>query len=252
MLEGELHTTIWQQIYMAAGHGEGEGGQHAEKTRQALSALCQLYWYPIYAFIRRRRAPEDALELTQQFFTTQLLPPGKLSGADETKGRFRYWLFGAVKRFLANEWKSAHAAKRDIDKTVFFDGLSAEQRYTLEPQHAITPEHLFDRSFSRELLEQARAATRAAESARGRGKLFDALERFIPGGEVDDPSYQPLADSLGMSTVALRQAVFKLRQRYGRKLRELVRGIVRHDSDVADELRFILETFSRSEPEEPA
>src|SRR5919205_274309 len=129
--------------------------------RRALGDLCRLYWYPLYAFVRRRGySADDALDLTQGFFT-RLIDKNDLAAADRTRGRFRAWLLTAVKHYLANEWDKATAEKRGGGRAVFsFDSASAdaEVRYLREPAHQAPPKRILDRRWALTLLEQTLAS----------------------------------------------------------------------------------------------
>jgi len=216
-------------------------GDTAEGTHAALAELCLLYWKPIHVFIRYRRDEGEAADLTQSFMA-ELLTHG-VRTYDPTFGgqprRFRSWLLGAVSRFLSRERQREHADKRDTRKTESLNELLAEPRTAVELDCSTPPERAFARSFAACLIDQAWATTREWYAARGKAERFDLLERFIPGDEVDDFHYEPVATELGISAVAVRRAVMDLRRRYRANLLRHVRETVPREEDVDDELRFL-------------
>jgi|SRR5437867_3822964 len=147
----QFATTRWTLVAAA-------GKTATPEARRALGELCALYWYPLYAFVRRwGHDADEALDLTQGFFT-RLIEKNDLSGADPNRGRFRSWLQASMKHFLANEWDRATAQKRGGGRAVFsldIDADDAERRYRREPGHALTPERIFDRRWALTTLEQA-------------------------------------------------------------------------------------------------
>src|SRR6266568_7055222 len=159
-------TTHWS-IVLAAGRGD------SPQASEALAQLCRAYWYPLYAYVRRKgySAP-DAQDLTQAFFA-RLLARNYLSVADRNKGKFRSFLLGSLEHFLAREWTRAHAQKRGGGQPLFsFDEVDAENRYRLEPAHDLTASNIFDRRWATTLLEQAMARLREDYEARDKRNLF--------------------------------------------------------------------------------
>src|SRR4051812_9321754 len=143
---GNFPTTHWSRVVAA-------GDPAAPRSREALAALCHAYWYPLYAYIRRRgHGPEQAQDLTQDFFA-RMLETGLLAAANPGRGRFRPFLRAVCAAFLANRRDHAHAQKRGGGRlAVPIDALDAEGRYALEPAHELTPERIFDRSWTLTLL----------------------------------------------------------------------------------------------------
>src|SRR5262245_12278875 len=142
-------TTHWSVVLEA-------GESHSPKASDALARLCQTYWYPLYAYVRRKgHDVHDAQDLTQEFFA-RLLARNYLSVADRNKGKFRSFLLGSLEHFLAREWTKAHAQKRGRAQSAFsLDEKDAEDRYLIEPAHDLTPEKIFDRRWATTLLDQA-------------------------------------------------------------------------------------------------
>jgi RNA polymerase sigma-70 factor (ECF subfamily) len=224
----DFRTTRWSLIAAARDPAEPE-------SRQALAELCNLYWYPLYAFIRRNGHDADASQdLTQQFFT-QLLDKHGIVGADRAKGRFRSYLLGACRHFLANEFDRATAAKRGGGQLVLsLDFPDAERRYGAEPADNRTPEQLFERRWALTLLDRTLAELQAEYAATGNGPLFERLKESLTG---DGPAYALVAAELAMTEGAVKIAAHRLRQRYRERLRETIADTVDSPDEVEDEIR---------------
>jgi RNA polymerase sigma-70 factor (ECF subfamily) len=222
-------TTRWTLIATAA-------GDDSPAARQALADLCQSYWYPLYAYVRRRgHDHHQAQDLTQAFFA-RLLEKNDLTAADRTRGRFRSFLLTACQHFLANQHDFETARKRGGGRAhLAIDFESADGRYTAEPAHDETPERLFDRRWALELLDQSLAELRQEYDESGRGKLFDALKGCLAGGA--ELAYAELARGLEMTEGAVKVAVHRLRQRYRDRLRAAIAETVEKPEDVDDEVR---------------
>jgi DNA-directed RNA polymerase specialized sigma24 family protein len=227
----EFHTTRWSVVLAA------QRGTDTTKARSAMAALCKDYWYPLYAFVRRRgHAPHDAQDLTQAFFTTLL--EGSATMADPARGKFRSYLLGALKHFLANEWHRANAQKRGGGQVIVeWDGLDAEARYAMEPAGNADADALFDRRWALELLERAMASLRAEFESKGEGETFAALKGTLTGAE---PSREELAARLGLSEGALKVAIHRLRQRYREVLRAAISETVDSSGEVEEEMRHLV------------
>lgn len=208
-------------------------------ARQALAELCVVYWYPVYAFIRRTGHDADAAQdLTQGFFT-QLLERGGLSKADQSMGRFRSYLLGACRHYLANEHDRANAAKRGGgQRHLSLDFPEAERRYRVEPADQCTPDQLFERRWALTLLERTLTELRGEYVAAGNAPLFDRLKDSLTG---DGASHATIAGDLGMTEGAVKVAAHRLRKRYRERLRE----IVADTADVVDgEIRDLFRALS--------
>ena len=230
-------TTRWS-VVLAAGLETGSRGA------DALESLCRAYWFPLYAYIRREgRSPEDAQDLTQEFFS-RLLARGDFAVARPEKGRFRSYLLGALKHFLADERDRTSAAKRGGGETVFsLDAENPEARYTQELAGSEPAELEFDRRWATAILDQALIRLRAEFSDAGKQSMFDALKPFLsapPGkGEYDDA-----AARLEMSAGAVAVTVHRLRQRYGELVRAEIAGTVGDPGEVEAELRQLFAALS--------
>lgn len=227
-------TTRWTLVAAA-------GKQATPEARRALSELCGLYWYPVYAFVRRRGySADEAPDLTQGFFA-RLIEKNDLADADRTRGRFRSWLLASVKHFLANEWDRATAQKRGGGRAVFsldIDADDAEGRYKREPSHQLTPERIFDRRWALTTLEQTLAALELECGSEGKAELFTALRPTLTADATGDVTpYRDVADRLGMTEGAVKIAAHRLRRQYRDLLRQSIAETVERPEDVDDEIR---------------
>jgi RNA polymerase sigma factor (sigma-70 family) len=227
----EFQTTRWSVVLAA------QRGADATRSRDALAMLCRDYWYPLYAFVRRRGyAAHEAQDLTQAFFADLL--ERNPTVADPAKGKFRSYLLGALKHFLANDWNRNQAQKRGGGhRLVEWDALDPEARYALEPADRDDAEALFDKRWAMELLARALEKLRAEFAAKNDEPTFDALKGTLTGAEAPR---EELAKKLGMSEGALKVAVHRLRQRYREVLRAEIAETVDSPADVDDEMRHLV------------
>jgi RNA polymerase sigma-70 factor (ECF subfamily) len=207
---------------------------------QALETLCQAYWYPLYAYVRRRgHPPEDAQDLTQEFFA-QLLAKRLLAGVDPRKGRFRSWLLGVMNHFLAHEWAKAHAQKRGGGQPLIsWEEAGAEERYGQEPVDGRSPETLFDRRWALTVLDQAAVRLRGEFESSGKGPLYAALKEFVSADQVT-VSYEEAGHRLGLSESAVKSAIHRLRQQYLELIRAEIARTVTRPAEVDEEIRYLL------------
>jgi RNA polymerase sigma-70 factor (ECF subfamily) len=231
-------TTRWS-VVLAAGEGR------SEPSRRALEALCEAYWYPIYAYVRRKGCrPEEAQDLAQEFFA-QLIGKEQFRLADRNKGKFRGFLLSRLDYFLAREWKRAHRLKRGGQFTfISMDGHPPEERYRLEPADWETPERIFLRQWALAILKQAMNALQAECEANGKGALFREAKNLI-SGERDGLAYVTISRNLGMADGTVRVAVHRLRQRYGELLRAEVAHTLASEGEVDEELRYLFQVLSQ-------
>jgi RNA polymerase sigma-70 factor (ECF subfamily) len=236
---GRFETTQWSLVLAA-----GQRGSAA--AEEALARLCSLYWYPVFAFVRRRgHSADDAQDLTQGFFA-RLIEKGDLRAADRSRGRFRSFLLTNCQYFLANERDRALARKRGGGRVpLSIDVAAAEGRYERALAHAETPERLYDRQWCLTLLDGVFEALRAEYAAAGKEKLFDRLKEFLTAG-ADAGTHADAARELGTSAGAVKVAVHRLRRRYREELYRRVADTVGSDKDVEDEIRYLLETLGPS------
>jgi RNA polymerase sigma-70 factor (ECF subfamily) len=230
-------TTHWSVVIRA-------GVDDTADAQAALSELCGVYWYPLYAFVRRLgRSPQDAEDLTQAFFA-RLLEKNYIAAADQEKGRFRTFLLVALKRFLANRWDREHAQKRGGFATVVsLDQGVAESRFEAEPAHDERPDMLFERQWAMTLLEQVLGRLQAEYAATDRAELFGHLRACLTKDEAALP-YAEIGARLNLSEGAVKMAVQRLRVRYRELLREEIAKTVDSPDDIEDELRQLFAVFS--------
>jgi RNA polymerase sigma-70 factor (ECF subfamily) len=221
-------------MVLAAGKPEGSA------AREALAELCGNYWYPIYAYVRRRTAgPEAAQDLTQAFFA-HLLEQHALAKADRDRGRFRAFLLTAVKNFLANEGDKARAAKRGGGQRLLsLDFDDGEARWQREPSHEITPEKLFERRFVLTLIEQVLDLLRRDCEQAGRAEHYAEFQAAL-GGDAAAVDYEGAGRRLGISAAAAKQAAYRLRKRYRELFRAEVERTVADAREVDDEIGRLL------------
>jgi RNA polymerase sigma factor (sigma-70 family) len=206
-------------------------------AREALAELCNAYWYPLYAYIRRRGyGPEQARDLTQDFFA-RALEKGLLAEADPGQGRFRSFLRAVCADFLANRRDRDNALKRGGGRTALsIDARDAEGRYALEPAHELTPERIFDRSWALTLLERVLDRLGREYDEAGKAATFEALRGMLDGTS-DATSYAAVAARMGTTEGAARVAAHRLRRRYGEMLRREIASTLADPAEVEDEIR---------------
>ena len=215
-----------------------------QTSARALDELCGIYWYPIYAFIRRQTpSPDDAADLTQAFFT-QFIERDCLANVAPEKGRFRSFLLVCLRRFLANQHRQDHAAKRGGGhKPLSLDFAFAEQRYCREPSHSITPEKIYQHDWAVALLARALRQVSDEFAARGRQQIFDTLKIYL-GPDETAPAYAQAAAALGMSETAVKVAVHRLRDRYRQAIEQEAANTMEQDASLEEELHILLESLA--------
>jgi RNA polymerase sigma-70 factor (ECF subfamily) len=231
-------TTHWS-VVLSAGHSD------TPRARHALERLCQTYWYPLYAYVRRRgHSPEDAQDLTQEFFA-RLLEGNRVRTADKQKGRFRSFLLAGMNNFLADEWDKSRAQKRGGGlRTVPLQFDTAETRYGSEPVDDVTPEQSFERRWALTLLDDVLKRLGAEYEREGKGALFAALNPCLVGDRTSQP-YQELSQKMGTTESGIKSAVHRLRRRYRQLLREEIAKTVASADEVDDELRHLFAVLAR-------
>jgi RNA polymerase sigma factor (sigma-70 family) len=232
-------TTHWSVVLNA-------GGRDSTDAVAALENLCRTYWYPLHAYIRRRgHGPQDAEDLTQEFFA-RLLEHRWLDAVEPAKGRFRSFLLMVLNRFLANEWDKLRAQKRGGGlRPLPLPVDSTETRHAREPATTTTPEQLFERQWALTLLDQVLLSLRAEYDRAGKTVLFDALKPCLVGSRENQP-YAELGARLGMTEAAIKVAVSRLRARYRAQLKAEVARTVASPQDVEPELRHLFRVLARS------
>lgn len=233
---GGFQTTHWSLV-LRAGNREDRGAD------AALATLCDRYWYPLYAYVRRRVADvNEAQDLTQEFFV-RLLEKHYLAIADPQRGRFRSFLLASLKHFLANEWDRAKAQKRGGRvRPLSLDVECGESRLRLEPSHDLTPERLFERQWVLTLLDLVMRRLKGEYESSGKAEQFDRLKGSLTGDRERLP-YAAVGADLGLSEEAARQAASRMRKRYRELLREEVAHTLAEPGEVDDEIRSLFEVL---------
>ena len=236
--KAQFTTTHWSVVLTA-------GQQDASESAAALETLCRSYWYPLYAYVRRRGyEPADAQDLTQEFFA-RLLSKDYLRAVDRTKGKFRSFLLAALEHFLANEWRRAQAQKRGGQfRFISLDDTSVEDQYRLAPASHHSPEQFFEQQWAITLLEHAVAKLRDEFTASGKGTFFEQFKVFLTG-EKQAFSYAELAARMNTTEAAVKMAVSRMRQRYGELLRLEIANTVASPAEVDEELQALFAALSR-------
>jgi len=212
----------------------------SSEARDALSRLCEAYWFPLYAYLRRRFPPDEAEELTQEFFAREVLTRRIFKGVDPLRGRFRAWLLASLKHLVANV-AGAKAAQKRGGRAVHIpiDVALAEARYQETSAAVLTPEQLYERSWALTVLARSLGTLRQRYEADGRGALFRELQGALPGPEPAKP-HAEVARALGKTEHAVKTAAHRLRKEFGELLREEVRRTVSSAEEIDAELRELL------------
>lgn len=230
-------TTHWS-VVLTAGHSD------TTRTRAALETLCQAYWHPLYAYVRRAGySREEAQDLTQEFFA-RLLAQNTVARADPARGRFRSFLLSSLKHFLTNEWDKARAQKRGgREQFIALEFDTAETRCVQPVAAGDTPDRAFDRQWALALLDVVLGRVRKEYTDSGRDQLFVGLKDTLAGARTEIP-YRELAARLAMSEGAVKVAAHRLRQRYRALLREEIANTVAGPAEAEDELQHLFAALS--------
>jgi RNA polymerase sigma-70 factor (ECF subfamily) len=226
-------TTSWTQVLAARDAPSSE-------SRQALGALCQAYWYPVYALVRHQGFDADeAGDLTQGYFA-ELLEKGYLEDFDPSLGRFRVFLRTSVKHFISKQREKARAWKRGGHaRIVSLDTEEVEGRFSMEPVDRLTPEEIYERRWALTILERVLVKLRKEFDGDGRAPEFEQLKGFLTG-EEPRLQYREVAAALSTSESAVKTSVHRLRQRFGHLLRQEIAETVAVPAEVDDEVRYLL------------
>ena len=233
-----FETTHWSTVLAA-------GGEDSQAARTALATLCEAYWYPLYAYIRRWGATaDDAGDLTQAFLTS-LLERRDFTGLSQERGRFRAFLLASLRHFLANDAARRRSQKRGGGAaTIPLESEDAEHRYLVEPVDAETPERLYERRWALIVIDRVLLALRREAEADGRTAEFDAIKACMLGRTASG-SYGAIADRLGVSEGAVRVAVHRLRKRFQARLKQDIAATVSSPDQVDDEIRYLVRALDR-------
>ena len=227
---GQFPSTHWSRVVAAV-------DPTAPEATQALAALCDAYWYPIYAYVRRQgRTPEQAQDLTQDFFA-YILERDLLAKADPARGRFRTFLRTVCVRRIASQRDHDNARKRGGGRAILsIDARDAEGRYALEPSHELTPERIYERTWALTLLGRVMDRLRREYDDAGRAATFVELRPALTRSP-ESGSYAVIAERLGSTEGAVRVAVHRLRRRYGTLLRQEIAATVDDPGEIDDEIQ---------------
>ena len=238
LARGGFATTRWTLIRAATEREKPE-------AQEALEGLCQLYWFPIYAHIRRKgNSAEEAADLTQAFFA-HMLESEALHTLEPERGRFRSFLLTSADNFLANEYHKQAAKKRGGGRTIVsIDLRDAEGKLLRDPADGRTPERAFERSWAQALLERVFDRLRIEYEAGDKAELFARLYIFLPKGERSQ-SYREVGHDLRMTEAAVKVAVHRMRKRFGELLREEILQTVERPEDIDEEITRLFEAVSR-------
>jgi RNA polymerase sigma-70 factor (ECF subfamily) len=232
----QFPTTRWTLVVAAA-------GPQRKEARSALSSLCESYWYPLYAYVRRRGClPDKAQDLTQEFFI-RVLEGRYLDRADPEKGRFRAFILTSLKFFLADEGDRERAQKRGGGQLVSLEFSSGEERYQREPAHDETPERIFERRWALSVLDRVVEKLQDEFVQHGRREHFERLKVFLLG--QSEAPYAALAREMNTSEGALKVAIHRLRKRYRELFRQEIADTVADPEEVESELRFLAAVLTR-------
>jgi len=230
-------TTRWSVVLAA---GDSSSPQH----EQALSILCQHYWFPLYAYLRRRgHESHEAEDYTQGFFA-KILERRGLRQADPTCGKFRSFLLVSLKNFVADERGHAQAQKRGGGKKIIsLDLDTAEKRYAKEPTHRLSPEKLFERSWALAVLKQAMNGLKSESKTGDKQQIFSHLKIYLTMEEHVVP-YRETAAKLNMTEGAVKVSVLRLRRRYRELVRDEIARTVASEAQVDEEIKDLFAALS--------
>ncbi len=234
---GRFHSTHWENVLAARDADD-------PRTGAALAELCRTYWYPLYAFARRKGStPEQAEDLTQGFFSDGLAR-GFLQSVDPARGRFRTFLLAAFENYLGHERAREKRVKRGGRVAIVsLEGGGAEARYLREPAHVETAERLYDRRWALTVLDRALDRLERRMTEQGKAPLFDRLKPALLGAE-DAVGHARVAEELGMTEGAVKVAAHRMRARLGAVIREEVAQTVADPRELEDEIRYLMDMFS--------
>jgi RNA polymerase sigma-70 factor (ECF subfamily) len=235
---GDVFATTHWTVVLAAGQ------RHTPQADAALEELCQTYWFPLYAYVRRRGyAKADAEDLTQAFFA-RLLEKNFLADLDSERGKFRAFLLAALKHFLANEWDKAQAQKRGGGEThLSLDWQTADTKFQVAATAEPSPDKAFDREWALALLAKVIERLQSECAADGKAKLFEQLKLFLTTGR-GDTAQSEVAKALGMEEGAVRVAIHRLRKRYRELLRDEIANTLSDAAMVDEEMRALFGAFN--------
>ena len=237
-LEQCFRTTHWSVVLAA-------GDQDSAQGREALARLCQSYWLPVYAFVRKRgHSPDQAKDLTQDFFES-FLEKNSVARAVRERGRFRSFLMTSVENFLRNAHERGQANKRGGGRPpVSLDEHDAEGHYLAEPALGMDPAQDFELRWALTVLDRVMQRLRGEYLELGRGDLFEALQAHL-WGDADSIPYPQLAEQFGLTVANVKTTAHRVRQHYRGLLREEIAQTVAQPGEIDEEIRYLMRIVSR-------
>ena len=235
---GDVFATTHWTVVLAAGQ------RHTPQADGALEELCRTYWFPLYAYVRRRgHTKEDAEDSVQAFFA-RFLEKNYLAGLSAERGRFRAFLLASLKHFLINEWKKSQRLKRGGgEKTLSLDWETADTKFQVAATAEPSPDKAFDREWALALLAKVIERLQKECAAEGKAKLFEQLKLFLTTGKGDSAQSE-VAKTLGLEEGAVRVAIHRLRKRYRQLLRDEITNTLSDAAMVDEEMRALFGAFS--------
>ena len=234
----EFETTHWSMVVSSREKDSGI-------RRQSLGKLCELYWYPLFVFLRRKGFDPDASSDLVQGFFVELIDKEFLDAVSPDKGRFRWFLKSAIKRYTAKQLEKQSAQKRGGDRTFFsLDVQDAEQKYQMEPVENWSAEKLFDRQWGLTVLQQALTALATEYESKKKSELYSALQKTLSGQQMTQEEYQEIGDRFQMTANAVKVTALRLRQKYRDMIREIVAQTVTESDRVSDEIDELFNALS--------
>jgi RNA polymerase sigma-70 factor (ECF subfamily) len=228
----DFPATHWSMVVRS-------GRTNTTEAAPALERLCRAYWYPLYAFVRRRGLDAHGAEDSTQNFFTHLFEKDALRSVDREKGKFRSFLLAALTNFLANEWNREHSQKRGGGRIVSWDAINAEELYLHEPAAFVSPEKLFERRWAFVIIDRALDRLRQEYADSAREKVFGLLHAHLTQ-QIEAGFYEKIAPLLNMGAGAVKVALHRLRRRFGELLRSEIAYTVSGPDEVEEEIRHLL------------
>jgi RNA polymerase sigma factor (sigma-70 family) len=235
---GEVFATTHWTVVLAAGQ------RHTPSADGALEELCRTYWFPLYAYVRRRGYTKaDAEDLVQAFFA-RFLEKNYLAGLSAERGRFRAFLLASLKHFLINEWKKLQRLKRGGgEQLLSLDWQTADTKFQVAATNEPSPDKAFDREWALALLAKVIERLQQECAADGKAKLFAQLKLFLTAGK-GEAAQSEVAKTLGMEEGAVRVAIHRLRKRYRQLLRDEIANTLSDAAMVDEEMRALFGAFA--------
>ncbi|MEM9409969.1 MAG: sigma-70 family RNA polymerase sigma factor [Planctomycetota bacterium] len=232
--EQTFKTTHWSLILSSR-------ESDSDIRQKSLGQLCESYWFPLFVYLRRKGySPDDSADYVQGFFS-QLIEKDFLESASPEKGRFRWFLMSAIKRFASKQVNYENAIKRGGGaRVISIDLATAEERYQLEPVDGWTAEKLFDRRWALEVLQQALMQLEQEQEERGKLEIYRELQSTLSGVPISQDRYQEIAEKFSMSAGAVKVAALRLREKYRKILQQLVAQTINESDNIDDELEALL------------